>query len=192
MTMAVTASISTATNTWFDRPVSGSAICRAASTLLQQGLFVADLVYFEGENAPVEAPTLPACSIPLRPPGMTGTPSMRGHPHPRARIDHRPHCLAGWDELAACWCCADDTRVSLNLMRKIRELVRQGMCSGGRPGRKALPAWSAIPESDSEVRRIVDELWAPIRRAQRSSSRKVGQWPRGHIIWGQRVERRGC
>ena len=45
-------------------PVSGYAICRAA-ICSSRVLFVADIVYFEGENAPVEAPTL-ACSNPPR------------------------------------------------------------------------------------------------------------------------------
>jgi len=36
--------------------------------LLQQGLFVADILYFEGENAPVDAPVLAALD-PAPPPG---------------------------------------------------------------------------------------------------------------------------
>jgi len=134
MTWAVTASISTA------RYVVRSAVSGSLSVAL-----------------PVPAPAGPVCrrsrllrrrerarggADPRRArtgsaAGMIGTPSMRGHPHPRAHRP-RPHCLAGWDELPHVG-AARRYRVSLNLMRKIRNWCGKA-CVWWAPGRKALPA----------------------------------------------------
>jgi len=162
------------TNTWFERAGEWIRYLSRCQYLLQQGLFVADIVYFEGENAPVEAPTL-AVLEPAPPQGHDWDAIDAGAILTRARIDNGRIVLPDGMSYRLL-VLRDDTRVTLNLMRKIRDLVRQGMCLvGARP--QGSPSLVGYPESDSEVRRIVDELWGDTEGAA-LIERKGGQWPR--------------
>jgi hypothetical protein len=166
------------TNTWFERAGEWIRYLSRCQYLLQQGLLVADLVYFEGENAPVEAPTL-AVLEPAPPQGYDWDAIDAGAILTRARIDNGRIVLPDGMSYRVL-VMREDARLTLNLMRKIRELVRQGMCLvGARP--QGSPSLVGYPESDSEVRRIVDELWGDTEGAA-LVERKVGN---GRVFWGQ-------
>ena len=68
----------------------------------------------------------------------------------------------------------------LPLMRKIRDLVEQGMCLVG-PKPEGSPNLVAYPEADAEVRRIAAELWDGLNGAT-ATERTFGQ---GRVFWGQ-------
>lgn len=166
------------TNTWFDQAGEWIRYLSRCQYLLQQGLFVADLLYFEGENAPVEAPPLGALQ-PAPPQGHDWDAIDSGAILTRVRIDAGQIVLPDGMSYRVL-VLRDDARVSLNLMRKIRDLVHQGMCLvGAKP--KGSPSLIGYPESDDEVRRIADELWGTTEEAG-VIERKIGS---GRIFWGQ-------
>jgi hypothetical protein len=169
------------TNTWFEQARGWIQYLTRCQYLLQKGLYVADILYFEGENAPVEAP-LPASLKPAPPPGHDWDTIDAEGIRKRARVVEGRIVLPDGMSYRVL-VLRDTARVSLPLMRKIRDLVQQGMCLvGAKP--QGSPSLVAYPESDTEVRRIADELWgsgdgaAPV-------DREVGQ---GRVFNDQPLE----
>jgi hypothetical protein len=144
------------TNTWFEQGRAWIQYLTRCQYLLQKGLFVADLLYFEGENAPVEAPA-PAALTPPPPTGYDWDLIDSGALLERARAADGRIVLPDGMSYRVLILRAD-ARLSLPVMRKIRDLVRQGVCVvGAKP--QGSPSLMGYPESDSEVRQIADELW---------------------------------
>jgi hypothetical protein len=166
------------TNTWFDQGSEWIRYLARCQYLLQKGLFVADLLYFEGENAPVEAPVLGGLQ-PAPPPGYDWDTIDTEAILKRMRTEDGRAVLPDGMSYRV-FVLRDDARVSLPVMRKIAELVRGGMCLvGAKP--QGSPSLVGYPESDGEVRRIADELWGAGESAG-AIRRDVGK---GRVYWGQ-------
>jgi len=166
------------TNTWFEQAGEWIRYLSRCQYLLQQGLFVADLLYFEGENAPVESTGLASLN-PAPPQGYDWDTIDAEAFLKRARVENGRIVLPDGMSYRV-FVLRDAPRVSLRLMRKIREMVGQGMCLvGAKP--QGSPSLIGYPESDSEVRRIADELWGDGNGAT-FIERKVGS---GWVFGGQ-------
>ena len=166
------------TNTWFEQGRAWIQYLTRCQYLLQKGLSVADLLYFEGENAPVEAPA-PATLTPPPPTGYDWDLIDSGALLERARAADGRIVLPDGMSYRVLILRAD-ARLSLPVMRKIRDLVRQGVCVvGAKP--QGSPSLMGYPESDSEVRRIADELWGESAGAD-AVERTVGG---GRVFCGQ-------
>jgi hypothetical protein len=161
------------TNTWFEQGRAWIQYLTRCQYLLQKGLSVADLLYFEGENAPVEAPA-PATLTPPPPTGYDWDLIDSGALLERARAADGRIVLPDGMSYRVLILRAD-ARLSLPVMRKIRDLVRQGAKPQGSP------SLMGYPESDSEVRRIADELWGESAGAD-AVERTVGG---GRVFCGQ-------
>lgn len=161
------------TNTWFEQAGEWIRYLSRCQYLLQQGLFVADLLYFEGENAPVESPA-PAALNPAPPQGHDWDTIDAEAILKRARVENGRIVLPDGMSYRLL-VLRDDSRVSLRLMVRIRDMVRQGMCLvGAKP--QGSPSLIGYPESDSEVRRIADELWGDGNGAALIERKVGGGW----------------
>ncbi len=142
------------TNTWFERS-SGWLDCLARpQLLLRQGVYAADILYFAGERPPeaaqYEIPTIPAgyhfdlvnADVLLR----------------RVRIAGGKIVLPEGGSYRLLVLPTDLQGVTPELMRKLRDLVREGMILMG-PKPNFSPTLRGYPDSDAEVRRIAGEAW---------------------------------
>ncbi|HWB82902.1 MAG TPA: glycosyl hydrolase [Bryobacteraceae bacterium] len=165
------------TNTWF--PLAGPWIeyLSRCQYLLQQGVFMGDLLYFEGEDAPVEAPVRRALQ-PAPPLGYDWDTVDAGAILNRIRVENGRIVLP--DGLSyRVMILRDDARLSLDLLRKIRDLVHEGMCLVG-----AKPAGSAglagYPRTETEAQDILSELWSGLD-GKTVTEHAAGK---GRVFWG--------
>jgi hypothetical protein len=166
------------TNTWFEQAGEWIGYLSRCQYLLQQGLFAADLLYFEGENAPVESPA-PAALDPAPPQGYDWDTIDAEAILQRTRVENGRIVLPDGMSYRV-FVLRDDSRVSLRLLRKIRDMVREGMCLvGDKP--MGSPSLVGYPETDREVQRIANELWGDENGAG-AIERKVGS---GWVFRGQ-------
>jgi hypothetical protein len=166
------------TNTWFEKAGPWIDYLSRCQYLLQQGLFVADILYFEGEDAPVDAPVLAALD-PAPPPGHDWDSADAVAILTRLRIENGRIVLPDGMSYRL-FVLRDANRITLDLMRKIRDLVEHGMCLVG-PKPEGSPNLVAYPESDAEVRRIADDLWGGLNGTT-ATERTFGK---GRVFWGQ-------
>lgn len=162
------------TNTWFEqaRPWI-QYICRC-QFLLQQGVFVADLLYFAGEDSPVVTP-------------------------PEQMLDPQPPAGYDWDTIdrqaLLTRVSVEDGRIRLPdgmsyrvlvlpnrrtmtvaMLRRLRELVWAGMVLIG-PRPECSPS---LAEDDAEVGRLAGELWGELD----GNERRERSFGKGRVYWG--------
>jgi hypothetical protein len=149
------------TNTWFEKTGPWLQYVARAQYMLRQGQFVGDLLYVNPETAPSEMPdNSNASKVPLTPAPP------EGHDydviHGQALIQ-RGQAERGRivlpDGMSYRLLVLQPTKgVSIELARKLRELVRRGAWLVGTP-----PAYSFglanSARNDAELRAIVAELW---------------------------------
>jgi (4-O-methyl)-D-glucuronate---lignin esterase len=73
----------------------------------------------------------------------------------------------------------EDQMLTLELLRKVRDLVRDGATVVGPKPRQA-PGLSGYPGSDEELRRLADEVWGGLDGTS-STERSFGK---GRVFWG--------
>lgn len=164
------------TNTWFDKAGPWIDYLSRCQYLLQQGQPAADLLYFTGEDAPVDVPAVEALNPPL-PAGydfdfinaetlLRQTSFLQG----RIRVGSGPEYRL--------LVLPERRTMTLRVLRKLHELVRAGMwMSGPRPERSPSLADAA---SEAEWKKLAGELWgkADGRTARENT---LGQ---GRVFWG--------
>lgn len=167
------------TNTWFEQGKVWFDYLARCQYLLQQGHCVADLLYFTGEDSPARAPQRSA----LKPEVPQGSDFDTVDAHTiltRLRIEDGRIVLP--DGMTYRLLVLPSSKaISLDLLRKIRELVWQGMwlvVAGPKP--EGSPGLSGYPSCDLEVRQIAGEFWGELDGATRTE-RTVGK---GRVFWG--------
>lgn len=170
------------TNTWWNQARAWMDYITRCQYMLQQGVFAADVCYFYGEGAPG---TL-AGHEPALPPGYDY--DACNAEVVRERLNVRDGRITLPDGTSyALLLLRDSERMTPELLRRIRELVRAGATVvGERPSRS--PSLAGFPACDAEVQALADELWGPASAAQIAkpapADRRVGQ---GHAISGRSV-----
>jgi hypothetical protein len=181
------------TNTWFEQAGPWLAYATRCQEMLRRGQFVADLLYFAGENSPVQAPTHVAEPVAATLSGARPSlvqPLPAGHDYDvcdagvifdRIRIEDGLIRLP--DGLSyRLLVMPDDRRITRELLARLVELVRQGMWLVGAP-----PAHShglaGYPESDAEVQRMARALWGDLDGKIRTE-RAFGK---GRVFWGPKL-----
>lgn len=144
------------TNTWWKPAKAWMQYLSRCQSLLQQGLFVADLAYFTGEEGNAYARTNPD-ELPLTPPEghdydlINGETLLR-----RAKIQNNRLTLP--DGLSYALLVLPEQGISLALLKKLRELVQQGLVLvGNRPTQ--LLGLRGGAQGQTEFDRMVAELW---------------------------------
>ncbi len=165
-------------NNWWEQSRAWFSYVSRSQHLLQQGLFVADLAYFYGENAPVEG-ALRDKIDPVPP---------RGYDYDfvnaeviLTRMTVRDGRLMLPDGMSYRALVLPPSRdMSLALARKIRDLVKEGATViGPRPTRPSgLEGW---PQSDTELSKLTDEVWGSCTGSAACENR-FGQ---GRVITGK-------
>ncbi len=171
------------TNTWFDKSDGWlKGYVARAQNLLRQGTFVGDLLYFTGEDSPRVAPP-PAQLKPPPPPGYDWDTIDAGAVMTGVRIADGRIVVPGGTSYAAL-VLRDNPKLSLELLRKIRDLVNDGMnlVVNARPD--GSPGLTSYPDCDSEVRRIAAEMWG-VLNGTTVTERNFG---RGQIFWGRPLQ----
>jgi len=156
---------------WFDY----SARCQH---MLRQGLFVADLLYFVGEDAPTGTPYTNALNPPL-PRGYDYDTIHQEAVLERLKVEKGRIVLPDGMSYRVL-VMGDEKTVTLKLLRKLRDLVKQGMCLVA-PKPEKSPSLSGYPDSETALLRIADEVWGELD-GHRVTERSYGK---GRVFWGQ-------
>jgi len=163
--------------TWWKEAPAWTAYLARCQFLLQQGLFVADLCYFQGEGAPI---------------GLPGPGGLR--PRPPAGFDYDGCDTA----VLLSRMTVRDGRILLpdgmtyrilvlpnqrtmtpEVLRKVRDLVRDGATIiGPKPLRS--PSFRNYPACDREVRAMADEVWGDCDGTKTT----LHAFGKGRVYWG--------
>jgi len=168
------------TNTWFEKS-SGwlKGYVARAQSLLRQGVFVADLLYFTGEDSPQVSPTREQLEPP--PPAGYDWDTIDAEAIlTRVKIEDGRIALPGGQTYSVL-VLPPRKKISLALLRKIRDLVSDGMklLVTSRPDR--IPGLTDYPNCDAEVGRIVSEVWGDLDGA----AVKERSFGKGRVFWSE-------
>ncbi len=165
--------------TWAEQARPFMTYLARNSFMLQQGQFVADLAYLLNEGAPSTMPFWGAGLEPKPPDGYdfdyvnTDVLLNRMSVHADGRIvlpdgmSYRALVLPEID------------RMTLPVLRKIRELVQNGATVlGPKPLRS--PSLNGFPDADREVQKLAEEIWGDLDGVSRTK-RSYGK---GTVVWG--------
>ena len=143
-------------NTWWDVSRPWLDYLARCQFMLQQGRFVADVLYFPGENAPHYFGKRDSLSVPL-PPGYDYDGCDRETLLHRLKVeDGRLVTPSGMRYRYLM--LADMPTMTPELARRVRQLVDGGAkVIGPKPG--GSPSLQGYPQCDREVREIADALW---------------------------------
>jgi hypothetical protein len=145
------------TNTWWDPGKAWMNYMSRCQSLLQQGLFVADLLYFTGEDVAVYTKAYPEELSPIPPEGYDYDLINAETILKRLKVQDGRLVLPDGMSYKA-FVFQNHETVSLELLKKLRELVNQGMVLiGSRP--EKTPGLAGYTNGDAEFKRIVSELW---------------------------------
>ncbi len=166
------------TNTWWNPGRAWLEYAARCQHLLRQGLFVADLLYFQGENAPMPAPSLGELK-PTPPPGYDWDTVDAETILNRIKIQNGRIVLPDGMSYRVL-VLPDQTVMTRGLLGKIRDLVEQGMCVLG-PKPERTPGLTDLPAADAELRKTTGEVWGDLNGST-VTERTFGQ---GRVFWGE-------
>jgi hypothetical protein len=144
------------TQTWWKPGKAWFDYLRRCQAVLQEGIAVADVCYFTGENLPARSLLPRQLSVPLP----------QGYSYDCINRDgllHLTEVHDGWIVLKSggryrVLVLPDDVLLTPEIATRLRELVRAGATVvGPRPLRS--PSLSNFPAADATVRAVADELW---------------------------------
>ncbi|HEY2976305.1 MAG TPA: glycosyl hydrolase [Pyrinomonadaceae bacterium] len=163
------------TNTWFEKGKQWLEYLARCQSLLQQGVFVADLLYFGGQDAPAETPVLPAQLDPPPPEGYQW--DVVNAEAILNRVAVRDGRIVLPDGMSyRLLIIPAKTSMTLPVLIRLRALVRQGMILvGNRPERS--PSLSD-QNRRNEFNRITAEIWGDLKEDSATELR-VG---RGYVF----------
>ncbi len=152
MTMGPWGSNLDRTNTWWEQGGAWMTYLKRCDYLLQQGLYVADLLYFDGLDVPSRVPT-PALSPGYDYDGCDENVIL----HRLSVQDGRLMLPDGMSYRALVLPATD--KITPELLNKIQELANAGATIIG-PKPIASPSLAAYPTCDQEVQHVAARLWS--------------------------------
>jgi hypothetical protein len=169
-------------NTWWGRPAKAYIdYLRRCQYMLQEGQYVADILYFYGEGAPN---TLPSKALinPALPDGY----SYDGCDAETllSRVEVKDGRLTLPNGLSyRVLVLKEDHRMTPELLTRVRDLVKAGATVIG-PKPVESPSLNDYPRCDEDVRKLADEVWGGID-GKTMTERPFGA---GRVIWGPSVD----
>ncbi len=144
-------------NTWWGRPAKAYIdYLRRCQEMLQQGRYVADILYFYGEGAPNTLPQKPLIK-PALPEGYAYDGCDADILFSRVEVkDGRLTLPDGMSYRVLV--LKEDHRMTPKLLARIKELVRAGATVIGLKPQES-PSLSDYPQCDDQVRKLADEAW---------------------------------
>jgi hypothetical protein len=168
------------TNTWWEPARAWMTYLSRCEYLLQQGLFVGDLVYYYGEVAPRNFQ--PSQLVPQPPAGYDYDGCNREVLLTRMSVkDGRIVLPDGMSYRVLV--LQDCDRMSPEVAQKVKQLVQDGATVYG-PKPVGSPSLSGFPQSDQTVRQIGDEVWGDC------DGKKITEhaYGKGRIVCGEPIE----
>ncbi len=165
------------TNTWWEGGKAWIEYISRCQYLLQYGTFVADLIYFTGEDAGTYTSVTPDKLNPPPPAGYDYD-LINAEVLNKAGVSGTHLSLPSGTQYSIL-VLQEQKTMSLELIRKIRQLVQDGLTVvGAKPERT--PGLRHRSDDDREFRKIAGELWGPVNGSSVTTNR-VGK---GTVIWG--------
>ena len=165
-------------NTWFGESRAWIDYLRRCSWLLQQGVRVADAAYFIGEDAPkmtgVRQPALPQG----RDFDYINAEVIEGKLTVKDGRLTLPHGTS-YPLLVL----PEQATMRPALLRKVRDLVRDGATVVGRPPERS-PSLQGYPACDAEVAALAAEVWGAGPLGPRGERR----FGKGRVVWGANLD----
>jgi hypothetical protein len=168
-------------NTWKGRPAKAYiGYLRRCQEMLQQGRYVADILYFYGEGAPNMLPEKGLIK-PALPEGYSydgcDTATLL------SRVEVKDHRLTLPDGMSyRVLVLKEDHRMTPELLARVKDLVKAGATVIGLKPLES-PSLKDYPRCDEEVRKLADELWGGVD-GKTVTERAFGA---GRIVWGSSV-----
>jgi len=170
------------TSTWWEPSKAWNEYLARCQFLLQQGLFVADVLYLTPEASPQAFRPL-GPTPPSNPNGRFGYNYDGCTPEAlltRAAVEDGRIVMPDGMSYRALFLPKIPT-MTPRLLRKIRQLVADGATVVG-PRPLKSPSLSGHPQCDGELKRLADELWGADRQDDKIAERPYG---RGTVISGK-------
>ncbi|MFD2933169.1 glycosyl hydrolase [Spirosoma flavum] len=175
------------TTTWWNQGRSWLDYLARCQNLLQQGLFVADLAYFTGEEGNQYTKVEPFELDPAPPQGYDYDLINAETLVKRARLDSSNLTLPDGMSYRVL-VLQDHKAVSLELLRKLRNLVNNGlMLIGAKPSTSL--GLRAHSQGETEFQRLATELWGA-HTTDRINGPTVtdNRLGKGRVFWGQPIQ----
>ncbi|MDB5250785.1 MAG: glycoside hydrolase family protein [Segetibacter sp.] len=170
------------TNTWWDQSKAWLNYLARCQSLLQQGLFVADLAYFTGEDANMYTNVNPDQLNPPPPQGYDYDLVNAEVILKNVKIVNQQLLLSNGMSYRIL-VLQDYKAVTLTLIRKLRTLLNDGMIMvGAKPERS--PGLIDYADGDAEFKSIVNELWGNID----GNTITENSFGKGRIFWGRSLQ----
>ncbi len=179
MTMAYWGMHFERTNTWWNQGRQWITYLSRCQYMLQQGMFVADLAYFSGEDTPKHTTIFREELNPCPPEGydydVTGRETILN------RMTVKDGSIVLPDGMRyQILVLQDFGTITLELLQKIHALVRAGMVLvGAKPER--LAGFGSDPKDHETLKGLTDELWGGIN----GESVTEHSFGKGRVFWGK-------
>lgn len=165
--------------TWWEQAGGFTAYLNRCSYLLQQGLFVADVLYYYGDDVPnfvFLKDEYPELSF-----GYDWDKCSKDVILNRASVKNGKIILPDGMSYRVL-VLASEQEIDPEVLRKVEELVRNGATViGPRPVRTS--GLSGYPQSDRELKSIANRLWGKVD----GKSITENHYGEGRVIWGQNI-----
>ncbi|MBZ5516767.1 MAG: glycoside hydrolase, partial [Acidobacteriia bacterium] len=169
----------TRNTTWAEQAVAWNTYLARSSYLLQQGLFVGDLAYFYGEDAPATVPFWKELH-PAPPEGYSYDWLNREVLLTRMSVKDGRLVLPDGMSYRVLVLPEDVDQLTVPVVRKIRDLVAAGATVVA-PRPTQSPSLSGYPSSDEEIRATANEVWGACD-GRTVTEHAYGQ---GKMYWGE-------
>ena len=165
------------TNTWWEQSKAWHTYLARCQSLLQKGLFVADVAYLGSENVPNSYPDRESMDPPI-PPGYDFDDLPPEALLKQATVrDGRVVLESGMSYRVLV--LPPGRTMTLALLGKIKQLVMAGATVVG-PRPASSPSLADFPRCDSDVQRLAEELWGDCDGVSITENR-CGN---GKVVWG--------
>jgi hypothetical protein len=165
--------------TWAELAAPFMTYLSRNSYMLQQGRFVADLVYLLKEGAPSTMPVWDSGLDPALPEGFDYDYINADALVNNMSVDNNGRLILPDGMSYAVLVLPNSDKMTLHVVRKIHNLVEAGATvTGRRP--TGMPGLSADPGSEMKFRELVDDLWRDLD----GISRTRNYFGKGMVTWG--------
>jgi len=163
------------TSTWWEQGRAWLKYVARSQYLLQQGRFVADAAYFDGENSPAETRD----GVPALPPGYdfddVGATVLAD-----ATVEDHQLVLKSGMRYRVLILPPSDRNMTPKLLKQIGALVEAGLTVVGAPPENS-PSLADFPSCDQEVKSLATAMWGNCDGTN-VTEHAYGQ---GKVVWGQ-------